>query len=109
MNGKGLFLSLSTTVLLVGNSSSSLPNYNFNDTKTVYMKSDSSSIDNLSDSSSSINTYKSNYKYSDIDIVEAGKELFGEMVYLSDEGQQEYNKILDDVFEDTEIKLFDFI
>lgn len=33
--------------------------------------------------------------------------IFGEMKNLSDEEQMEYNNILDDLFEDTGINLFD--
>lgn len=33
--------------------------------------------------------------------------IFGEMKNLSDEEQKEYNNILDDLFEDTGINLFD--
>lgn len=33
--------------------------------------------------------------------------MFGEMKNLSDEEQKEYNNILDDLFEDTGINLFD--
>lgn len=33
--------------------------------------------------------------------------IFGEMKNLSDEQQMEYNNILDDLFEDTGINLFD--
>lgn len=34
------------------------------------------------------------------------KDVFGEMTYLSKEGQQEYNAVLDNLFESTGIKLF---
>lgn len=35
--------------------------------------------------------------------------IFGEMKNLSDNEQKEYNNILDDLFEDTGINLFDLI
>lgn len=46
---------------------------------------------------------------SKINLLDDAKYLFGEMVYLSEEGQKEYNQILEEIFDDTEIQLFNFV
>lgn len=102
-----LSLSASATLLFSGVSSNTMPSIN-NQSRIICMKSDSSDgVDTLSSSSYKLNSKE--FGLNNGGMIKDAKDLFGDMTYLSKEGQEEYNEILDSIFEDTDIKLFDFV